>query len=70
VPGILVGCAFGRFAGQLIQLYISSSVRPGTYALIGAASMLGGVTRITICLTVILIEGSDDEIIFFEEFVS
>jgi len=34
----------------------SVCVIPGTYAIIGAASMLGGATRITVSLVVIMFE--------------
>lgn len=35
-------------------------IYPGTYALIGAASMLGGVTRMTISMTMILLETTNN----------
>jgi len=60
VPCILIGCSYGRMIGELVRNHIESSVNPGTYALIGAVSMLGGVTRMTISLTVIILETTND----------
>jgi chloride channel 7 len=61
VPAILTGASYGRLVGQLLNSIGSTwRINPGTFALIGAASFLGGVTRMTIALTVILIEATND----------
>ena len=59
VPCILIGASMGRVIGQVMVGW-GFHITPGTYALIGAASMLGGVTRMTISLTVILVETTND----------
>ena len=58
VPCILTGCAYGRLWGELLRAHVfpNSDIHAGTYALFGAVSMLGGVSRMTISLTVILLE--------------
>ena len=60
IPTLLMGAAWGRFVGALLETFISSSILgdPGKYALLGAAAMLGGVTRMTISLAVIIIEAT------------
>ncbi|XP_057310873.1 H(+)/Cl(-) exchange transporter 7-like [Hydractinia symbiolongicarpus] len=62
VPVILCGAAMGRLFGELIHMAFPSGTwsGPGIYALIGAASLLGGVMRMTISLCVIVMEATGD----------
>eukprot|EP00494_Astrolonche_serrata_P031783 UN32052 len=59
VPAILCGCAYGRLMGEIVR-DVYDDVHPGTYALLGATSSLGGITRMTISLTIILLETTND----------
>ena len=67
VPALIIGASFGRVVGTLMRSWqLSSSApslfdgcsafTPGIYALVGAACMLGGVTRMTVCLVVVMFE--------------
>lgn len=61
IPCLLVGAAWGRIIGIALQANFPDApilANPGKYALIGAAAQLGGVVRMTISLTVILIEAT------------
>jgi len=63
VPSLLSGAAFGRLCGHLLHKLDHASgtfADSGTYALMGAASVLGGMARMTISLTVILLEATGD----------
>ena len=67
IPAMLIGAANGRVVGTLMRSFQASSsapgwvadatpFTPGIYALVGSAAMLGGVTRMTVCLVVIMFE--------------
>jgi len=57
VPSILCGATYGRLVGMLMtELNGSKDIDEGTYALLGAASFLGGAMRMTVSLCVILLE--------------
>ena len=61
IPCLLTGAAGGRLiaiGGTHLFPGNPSWIHPGKFALIGAAAMLGGVVRMTISLTVILIEAT------------
>eukprot|EP00045_Choanoeca_perplexa_P017127 m.242911 g.242911 ORF g.242911 m.242911 type:complete len:811 (+) comp17456_c0_seq2:52-2484(+) len=62
VPCLVTGAAYGRLFGALMRTVFGAYTQTnlGTYALIGAAAFLGGVVRMTISLTVILIESTDE----------
>uniref|UniRef100_A0A8C5QMA3 Chloride channel protein n=1 Tax=Leptobrachium leishanense TaxID=445787 RepID=A0A8C5QMA3_9ANUR len=62
IPSLLLGAAWGRLFGILLT-NIPNSVcttwaDPGKYALMGAAAQLGGIVRMTLSLTVIMVEAT------------
>lgn len=71
IPSMAVGATFGRMVGILVKalqmtfpswkVFSSCSadapcITPGTYAMLGAAAALAGVTRITVSVVVIMFE--------------
>lgn len=57
VPGIMIGSTYGRLVGMfVVRLYKRMNIEEGTYALLGAASFLGGSMRMTVSLCVIMVE--------------
>ena len=63
VPSLLSGAAFGRLFGHLLHKMDQTRgtfADSGTYALMGAAAITGGIARMTISLTVMILEGTGD----------
>ncbi|XP_055954224.1 H(+)/Cl(-) exchange transporter 7-like [Argiope bruennichi] len=62
IPTLMIGAAWGRLFGMAVSkltLYMgfrNDSLYYSKFAIVGAAAMLGGVIRMTISLTVILME--------------
>lgn len=71
LPSMAIGALYGRALGIVMEIWQSSypkalifaacepdqpCITPGTYAIIGAASALGGVTRMTVSIVVIMFE--------------
>ena len=57
VPSILCGAAYGRLVGMLMTSITGNiEIKEGTYALLGAASFIGGAMRMTVSMCVILLE--------------
>ncbi|GMH96395.1 hypothetical protein TrST_g14030 [Triparma strigata] len=64
VPNLFMGAAFGRMFALIVQednfIGVKGLSSPGTYALIGAGSMLGGYTRMTLTVVIMIAEASGD----------
>ncbi|KAF8058892.1 CLC-D [Scenedesmus sp. PABB004] len=59
VPSILCGAAYGRLVGVFVadmRPGATGAIDEGTYALLGAASFLGGAMRMTVATCVMLLE--------------
>eukprot|EP01112_Ceratiomyxa_fruticulosa_P015925 TRINITY_DN4769_c0_g2_i1.p1 TRINITY_DN4769_c0_g2~~TRINITY_DN4769_c0_g2_i1.p1 ORF type:complete len:808 (-),score=128.85 TRINITY_DN4769_c0_g2_i1:106-2529(-) len=55
IPMMLVGAGMGRLLGEAVLLF-NQGTDPSIYALIGSAAMMGGYSRLTISLVVIMVE--------------
>lgn len=63
VPSLLAGATFGRLVGHLLHKLDNTRgtfADSGTYALMGAAALTAGITRMTISLTVMILEATGD----------
>ncbi|MBN3303918.1 CLCN7 protein, partial [Amia calva] len=63
IPTLLIGAAWGRLFGICLAKMPTNDTGkiwadPGKYALIGAAAQLGGIVRMTLSLTVIMVEAT------------
>jgi chloride channel 7 len=57
VPSLVAGAAYGRLWGHLLNLWFPDYVADaGTYALMGSAAINGGVTRLALAMTIIMLE--------------
>ena len=60
IPSIVIGGSGGRILGSLFASMSPAGVNPGVYAVLGASAMLGGVTRMTLPISVMMIEITSD----------
>ncbi|XP_078096540.1 H(+)/Cl(-) exchange transporter 7 [Mustelus asterias] len=60
IPSLLIGAAWGRLFGIFLSNVssVSTWADPRKYALMGAAAQLGGIVRMTLSLTVIIMEAT------------
>eukprot|EP00026_Physarum_polycephalum_P002045 Phypoly_transcript_02049.p1 GENE.Phypoly_transcript_02049~~Phypoly_transcript_02049.p1 ORF type:complete len:942 (+),score=158.82 Phypoly_transcript_02049:112-2937(+) len=59
VPMVVIGAAYGRVVGVLL-FYLYRDIEPGIYAIMGSAAFMAGVSRLTVSLSVIIIEITND----------
>ena len=64
LPGILVGCALGRMLTLFLKLQLGITVQIATYGTIGAAAVLGGYSRLSFSLAVIMLETTENVNLF------
>jgi chloride channel 7 len=64
LPGILIGCSLGRVLGLFIENYIVQEIHPSTYAIIGAAAVLAGYSRLSFSLAIIMLETTENVNLF------
>uniref|UniRef100_A0A6I8N4V1 Chloride channel protein n=1 Tax=Ornithorhynchus anatinus TaxID=9258 RepID=A0A6I8N4V1_ORNAN len=62
IPSLLIGAAWGRLFGISLSYVTDAAIwaDPGKYALMGAAAQLGGIVRMTLSLTVIMMEATSN----------
>lgn len=68
LPGILIGCALGRVLGLFIENFIVQEIHPSTYAIIGAAAVLAGYSRLSFSLAIIMLETTENVNLFLPIF--
>eukprot|EP00397_Hematodinium_sp_SG-2012_P007376 GEMP01007421.1.p1 GENE.GEMP01007421.1~~GEMP01007421.1.p1 ORF type:complete len:888 (+),score=109.41 GEMP01007421.1:50-2713(+) len=60
IPSLFIGACLGRAVGTILMMFTDAPIEPGSFALIGASAMLGGFSRLTVSLVVIMFELTGD----------
>lgn len=60
IPAFMIGSLYGRLVGQLQAFMTGDATLLTAYAFLGAASALGGVTRVTISVALIALESTQN----------
>ena len=62
IPSVVCGALFGRLFGTWIVNLVAdpNNIYPGIYALAGAAGLLSGISRMTVWVTVVMIEAASN----------